>query len=82
MEFDFANIPWPMVLVGLELPAVLALVDCWFRPEDHFDGGAAGQRGWRRWLVVAVLTVPLLVGFLLLIGYYQSVVRRQSPTGR
>ena len=82
MEFDFTDIPWPMVLIGLEFPAVLALVDCWFRPEDHFAGGAEGQRGWKRWLIVAVVTVPLLVGFLLVIAYYQSVVRRQSPTGR
>ena len=82
MNFNFTNIPWPMVLIGLEFPAVLALVDCWFRPDDHFDGGEEGHRGWRRWLIVAVVTVPVLVGFLLLIAYYQSVVRRQSSTGR
>jgi hypothetical protein len=82
VNFDFTNIPWPMVLIGLELPAVLALVDCWFRPDDHFEGGEPGHRGWRRWLVVAVVTVPILVGYLLLIAYYQAVVRRQSSTGR
>jgi hypothetical protein len=82
MELDFAHIPWPVMLIGLEFPAVLALVDCWFRPEDHFEGGAEGQRGWRRWLIVAVITVPVLVGYLLVVAYYQSVVRRQSPTGR
>jgi hypothetical protein len=82
MQVDLTDIPWWVLLVGLELPAVLALVDCWNRPEEHFDGGAEGQRGWKRWLVVAVLTVPVLVGFLLVAGYYHSVVRRQSPTGR
>jgi hypothetical protein len=82
VNVDLTDIPWWIVLLGLELPAVLALVDCANRPDEHFDGDAAGKRGWTRWLVVAVVTVPILVGYLLLIGYYQSVVRRQSPTGR
>lgn len=82
MTFDFTEIPWWVLLVGLEFPAVLALVDCWNRPPEHFEDEEEGQRAWRRWLIVAVVTVPILVGYLLLIGYYQSVVRRQSPTGR
>lgn len=82
MRFDFTDIPWVLVVIGLEFPAVLALVDCWNRPADHFDGGEDGKRGWTRWLVVAVCTVPVLVGYLLLAAYYQTVVRRQSPTGR
>lgn len=82
MRVDLTDIPWWIVLVGLEFPAVLALVDCWNRPPEHFDGGEDGRRAWRRWLVVAVLAVPVLLGYLLLVGYYQSVVRRQSPTGR
>jgi hypothetical protein len=82
MQVDFSDVPWWVLLVGLEFPAVLALVDCWNRPPEHFDGEEDGQRAWRWWLVVAVLTVPVLVGYLLLVGYYQSVVRRQSPTGR
>lgn len=82
MDVDLTEIPWWIMLVGLEFPAVLALVDCATRDEDHFPGGAADQRAWRRWLVVAVLTVPILVGYLLLIGYYQAVIRRNSPTGR
>lgn len=79
MEVDLANIPWPIVLLGLEFPAVLALVDCSMRPDHHFAGGPEDKRAWRRWMVVAVLTVPLLVGFLLLIAYYHVVVRRNSP---
>jgi hypothetical protein len=82
MTVDLTDIPWPIVLLGLEFPAVLALVDCLGRPEDHFDGGADGRRGWVRWLVVAVITVPVLVGFLLVAAYYQAVVRRQSTSGR
>jgi hypothetical protein len=76
---DFADVPWLIVLIGLELPAVLALVDCTNRPAHHFEGGESDKRGWQRWLLVAVLTVPLLVGFLIIAGYYHVVVRRSSP---
>ncbi len=82
MNVDFTDIPWFVILVGLEFPAVLALVDCWNRPDDHFAEGADDRRGWVRWLVVAVVTVPVLLGYLVLIAYYQVVVRRQSPSGR
>lgn len=75
-----ANIPWPLVLLGLEFPAIMALLDCWFRPDDHFEGGAADRRAWKGWLIVAVITVPILVGYGLLIGYYYAVVRRNSPS--
>lgn len=76
---DLANIPWVLVLVGLELPAVLALVDCTNRPPHHFEGGEPDKRSWQRWLLVAAATVPLLVGFLVVAGYYNTVVRRNSP---
>ena len=82
MTVDFSDIPWYVVLVGLEFPAVLALVDCIGRPVHHFEGGAEDQKAWRRWLVVAVVTVPILVGFLLLVAYYHVVIRRNSPFTR
>ena len=82
MTIDFSDIPWPIVLLGLEFPAVLALVDCIGRPAEHFEGGAEDRQGWIRWLVVAVVTVPILFGFLLLIGYYHVVIRRNSPFDR
>ena len=82
MNVDFTEIPWYIVFVGLEFPAVLALVDCANRPEEHFAGGADDKKAWVRWLIVAVLTVPILIGFLILVAYYQVVIRRQSPTGR
>lgn len=82
MTIDFSEIPWYIVLLGLELPAVLALVDCIGRPEHHFEGGADDRDGWIKWLIVAVVTVPVLVGFLLLIGYYHVVIRRNSPFNR
>jgi hypothetical protein len=78
---SFGDVPWPLILLGLEFPALTALLDCWFRPADHFAGGEADQRGWKGWLIVAVLTVPILLGFGIVIGYYYSVVRRNSPSG-
>jgi len=82
VTIDFSDIPWPLVLLGLELPAVLALVDCLSRPAHQFAGGADDRTGWIRWLVVAILTVPILFGYLILIGYYHVVIRRNSPYSR
>lgn len=76
-----SDVPWPLILLGLEFPAAMALIDCWFRPPDHFAEGASDQRAWRGWLVVAVLTVPILLGYGIVIGYYYAVVRRNSPSG-
>jgi hypothetical protein len=78
-DWNFANPPWWLVLLLLEVPVVLALLDCINRPEDHFDEGGRGRRSWTAWLVVAVLTVPILVGYGILVGYYYAVVRRNSP---
>lgn len=71
--------PWPLVLLGLELPVVLALLDCWQRPADHFAEGAEDRTAWLRWLCVAVVTAPILVGFGIVLGYYFAVVRRNTP---
>jgi hypothetical protein len=76
-----SSVPWPLILLGLEFPAITALIDCWFRPPDHFAEGAADQRAWRGWLIVAIVTVPILLGYGIIIGYYYAVVRRNSPTG-
>ena len=71
---------WLLLLVGLEFPAVLALVDCFNRDVDHFAGGGDDRRSWLRWLWVGVATAPVLVGNGILLGYYYSVVRRNSPS--
>jgi hypothetical protein len=76
-----SDVPFPIILLGLEFPAVTALIDCWFRPPEHFAEGARDQKAWRGWLVVAILTVPILLGYGIIIGYYYAVVRRNSPTG-
>ena len=80
MNSPFADVPWVLVLIGLEFPAIMAMLDCWNRPADHFEGGEPDKRAWKGWLVVGILTVPLLIGYGVLIGYYFSVVRRNSPS--
>lgn len=82
MTIDFSTVPWWVVIVGLELPAVLALVDCLARPPHQFVAGEEDRAAWIKWLVVAIVTVPILVGFLILIGYYHVVIRRNSPFNR
>lgn len=77
---SFTDVPWPLILLGLEFPAIMAVLDCWFRPVDHFAGGAEDQRGWKGWLLVSLLTVPILIGYGIVIGYYFAVVRRNSPS--
>jgi hypothetical protein len=73
------DIPIWLLLLGLEFPAITAMIDCVYRPREHFEGGKDGQRAWRGWLIVAIITVPVLFGFLILVGYYYAVVRRNSP---
>ena len=82
MNTPFADVPWPLVVIGLEFPVLLAILDCFNRPIDHFAQGASDRRGWLGWLVVAVVTVPVLVGYGILIGYYYAVVRRNTPASR
>ena len=72
----------PVVLLLIEFPVVMALIDCWNRPEDHFADGADDRKAWIRWLIVAVITVPILIGFGIVLGYYYAVVRRNSPASR
>jgi len=72
-------VQWLLLVIGLEFPAVLSLVDCSNRPDSHFLGGAEDKRAWIRWLVVAILTVPVLLGYGIVLGYYFTVVKRNSP---
>ena len=71
--------PLWLVILGLELPAIVAMSDCLNRPADHFEGGADDRTAWIRWLVVAILLVPVLLGYGILLGYYYVVIRRNVP---
>lgn len=72
----------PLFLVLIEFPVVTALLDCWQRPPDHFLEGEDDRKAWLRWLVLAVITAPILIGFGIVLGYYYAVVRRNSPASR
>jgi hypothetical protein len=67
---------WVLLALGLEFPAVMALIDCYNRPGEHFNEGERDKRSWIRWLWVAVVTVPILLGYGILLGYHESVVKR------
>jgi hypothetical protein len=68
-----------VLLLGLEFPALLALIDCVNRPDEHFAGGAPDRKGWVRWLVIAVATAWVGFGEAIVLGYYYAVVRRNTP---
>ena len=69
-----------LALLALEVPAILALLDCYNRDPDAFAGGAADRRSWLPWLGVAVATAWLLVGNGIVLGYYYAVIKRSTPT--
>lgn len=73
------NTPLWLLFLGLEFPAIIAILDCVQRPAEHFAEGAEDKRVWTRWLVVAIVTVPVFVGYGILLGYYYSVIRRNMP---
>lgn len=73
--------PFWLILIGIEFPAIVAMLDCLQRPADHFAGGAEDRTAWIRWLVVAIVLVPVLLGYGILLGYYYVVIRRNMPGG-
>lgn len=70
---------WLILVLGLEIPVVLALLDCANRSADHFDGGAEDRRAWISWLGIAVLLAPVLVGYGIVLAYFSAVVKRNAP---
>jgi hypothetical protein len=69
-----------MILVlGLEFPVVLSLLDCVNRTEDHFEGGADDRQAWLRWLGIAVVLAPVLLGYGIVLAYFYAVVKRNAP---
>ena len=65
-----------LLVAGLEFPAVMALIDCYNRPPEHFIDGDRDRRSWIKWLWIAIVTVPILLGYGILLGYHETVVKR------
>ena len=70
---------WLILVLGLEFPVVLALLDAINRNEDHFEGGAEDRRAWVRWLVIAMVLAPVLLGYGIVLSYFSAVVKRNAP---
>lgn len=71
-----------LALLALEVPAIVALLDCWNRRAEEFAEGAEDRRSWLGWLIVGVLTAWCLIGNGIVLAYYYAVVRRNPPSGR
>jgi hypothetical protein len=67
-----------LLLGGMVFPGVIALLDCFNREPEEFAGGAEDRGAWLKWLVVAILTSPIGVGYGILLGYHWNVVRRSA----
>ena len=71
-----------MIVLGLVFPGMLSVLDCVNRDPDDFEGGATDRRAWLRWLVIAVPLCLVGFGYAIVLGYYYTVVRRNSPMRR
>lgn len=69
---------WVLLILGMWFPMFIALGDCYQRHPDRFAGGARDRAAWMKWLVVALLTAPIGVGYGILLGYHQNVIKRHS----
>ena len=71
---------WLLLLFGLELPVLLAFLDAWNREPHEFEGDQSDRQAWLRWLAIAMLTAPILIGYGIVLGYYHAVIKRNAPT--
>jgi len=69
---------WALLITGMAFPGVVALADCYQRDPEHFPGGARDRSAWLKWLVVALITAPIGVGYGILLGYHWNIVKRHS----
>jgi hypothetical protein len=67
---------WLVLIFGMEVPALMSFIDAMHRDASGFEGGEADRRGWRVWLVLAMLLSPVLIGYGIVLTYYWNVIKR------
>jgi hypothetical protein len=67
-----------ILIFGMLFPGLVAIADCYQRPADRFDGGEHDRSGWMKWLVIALFLYPVGIGYGILLGYHQNVIKRHS----
>lgn len=70
------------LIFGMLFPGLVALGDCYQRPADKFAGGAGDRGAWLKWLVVALFLCPVGIGYGILLGYHQNVIKRSNAPAR
>ena len=71
---------WLLLIAGMEFPGIVAVTDCYQRSPDRFAGGAPDRAAWMKWLIVALFTAPIGVGYGILLGYHWNVIKRSTST--
>jgi hypothetical protein len=67
-----------ILIFGMLFPGIVALTDCYQRSPHRFAGGERDRAAWLKWLVVALFTAPIGVGYGILLGYHWNVIKRHS----
>jgi hypothetical protein len=72
---------WVLLVIGMLFPGLVALSDCYQRSPDKFAGGERDRAAWLKWLVVALPLCAVGIGYGILLGYHQNVIKRSSGMG-
>lgn len=67
-----------LLIFGMLFPGLVAVADCYQRPASKFAGGARDKSGWMKWLVIALFLCPVGIGYGILLGYHQNVIKRYA----
>ncbi len=67
-----------LLIFGMLFPGLVAIADCYQRPASKFAGGVTDRSGWMKWLVIALFLYPVGIGYGILLGYHQNVIKRYS----
>jgi hypothetical protein len=71
---------WVLLILGMEFPGIVALLDCYQRDPSKFAGEERDRAAWLKWLIVALFLMPIGVGYGILLGYHWNVIKRSSLT--